>query len=149
MRLFAKNIIGIAGVLISTVLLADVTIYRGIDRTDGAEPLLGPDQFIYNGAIPGMSTFDTTDGAPESKPCLYLYVVSGLPDRGGNPPVAGDSGSVSTLPDGYVAVFDNTPPGHWSIRPPAGVSNNQAAKVTSESAKYYRNNVISGTSICG
>lgn len=145
MKLLMKNVIGIIGLLIPAVLCAK-DIYRGVDMGEATDPVLTPNQFIYNGAPAGMSTFDTQDGAPVEKPCLYKYTVTNLPN---DPPLPGDSGGVSTLPVGYTAVFDNNPAGHWSIRSPAGVSNANAAKTTSESAMHHRLNVINGTKICG
>lgn len=117
--------------------LVDVQIDRGVDASDSGRATLSPGQFRFN---PDLSTFAIGASAPVAKPCLYRFTAVGVP----SPPTVGASGAIQDL-QGYVATFDNNPPGHWGIAAPAGTSPASAAAAVSAYAQAHRQNVVPGT----
>jgi hypothetical protein len=117
-----------------------VYIYRGVDaNANTGLASLAPSQFNFN---PDLSTFDNPALAPVQKPCNYRFDVTGPNIQ--NPPQPGNVGDITGLP-GYSATFNNNPLGHWSISPPAGVSQQGAKTAVSAFAKANRGNVVNGT----
>ena len=115
---------------------ADVDIYRGVDAKSNGNATLSPGQFSFN---PTLSNFIQPQLAPVLKPCNYWFTVilDGEPDVGAHGPVAGL--------EGYTALFDNDPEGHWGIIQPEGVSADDAKAAVSAFAQQNRQNVVNGT----
>jgi hypothetical protein len=123
-----------------SAMAASTDIYRAVDANpNNGHASLAPGQFNFN---PELSTFDNPALAPVQKRCNYRFNVTGPNVQ--NPPQQGDSGIITGL--GYVATFDNNPPGHWSISHPAGIPPQQARAAVSAFAQANRNgNVVNGT----
>ncbi len=117
----------------------DVHVYRGVNaNANSGIASTSPGQFSFTGIPAALSTFDSVDGAPVAKPCLFRFTVTGVAH---DPAVAGDTGTIAGLP-GYTATFDNDPEGHWSITMPGGVDALQARAEVSLFASNPANRVI-------
>jgi hypothetical protein len=117
--------------------MVTIPVYRGVGRNGNGRAQLSPSQFRFNN---DLSTF----GAPTNSPCNYQFDITGIP---ANPAQPGDSGPVSGLP-GYVATFDDVPPGHWSIARPVGTSTTAARQAVSVYAQANRGFVVAGAQAC-
>ena len=121
--LIAALVLGIAGLSISGLSSADVTIYRGIDNKNATYAKVADAQWRIDDD--GMSTFELTQ-LPNNKPCMAAFRVIG-PD---SQPNEGDHGIIGGFYP-YWAVYSPSHGGlgHWSVQreidPPA-----QQAEIT-------------------
>lgn len=123
-----------------TQIVYVTTIYRGVDaNSNNGKAKLSPSQFRFN---PDMSTFNAATYVTIAKDCWYTFTVTVNEDP---PPAVGHSGQVNELPPGYIATFDNDPPGHWSVAHPANVTADAAKVVVAQYAQANRGNLVNGT----
>jgi hypothetical protein len=121
------------------VAVFDVDIYRGVDANPNSGlASLAPGQFRFN---PTLSTFLLPAQAPVLKACNYRFHLT---DVAHDPPQTNDTGNVTGLP-GYIATYDDNPPGHWGIQQPNGVTPDEAKAAVSAYALLNRGNVVNGT----
>jgi len=119
-------------------MVINVSIDREVDAAANGRATLSPGQFAFN---PTLSTFAPPAVAPVLKACKYRFTVVGVP----TPVVVGASGPVQGLP-GYVATFNDQPPGHWDMAIPPGQTAASAAAGVSAYAQQNRGNLQQGTS---
>ena len=135
---FAVLVVGCATRPESAQVLINVSVDREVDANANGRATLSPSQFGFN---PTLSTFAPPAVAPVLKACKYRFTVVGVP----TPVVVGANGPVQGLP-GYVATFNNQPPGHWDIAIPPGQTAASAAAGVSAYAQLNRGSIQQGTS---
>ena len=110
-----------------------IDVYRGVNASVAGRANLGPAQFGFTGTPPTLSTWATfplvaINNNSAIRPCYYRFNINNVPH---NPPQTNDLGTLAGPTYhgnmNFSALFDNTPPGHWSILLPEGVTIDEAA----------------------
>jgi hypothetical protein len=110
----------IASLLLCSLALADVTVFRGVDRKNATFAKINNAQWRID--ADGLSTFEEQAFGEKGtgKPCQVYFVIEDVSSK----PAQGTRGQIRDMPTGYMAEY--TPQhggeGHWSIQAPAEIS---------------------------
>lgn len=109
------SLIAASCLLFCTPALADVTVYRAVDRKNATFAKIADNQWRIDDD--GLSTFEAANFTVTNKACRVSFVIEGVASA----PAEGTQGNIKNM-QGYVGVY--TPQhggeGHWSIQAPTG-----------------------------